>query len=61
VLEHAAKADLRTEVLGIGRYLPQSRSAGAEQQIVDDLLVLQSQPRKFVRQREHDMHVVDWQ
>jgi hypothetical protein len=60
-VEHAQKADLRTEVLGIGRYLQQSRGASAEQQIVDDLLVLQSQPRKFMRQRKHDVHVTDWQ
>ena len=60
-VEHAQKADLRTEVFGIGRYLQQSRGAGAEQEIVDDLLVLQSQPRKLVRQCKHDMHVADWQ
>ena len=60
-VEHTQEADLRTEMLGIGRYLQQGRGAGAEQEVVDDLLVLQSQPREFVRQREHDMHVADRQ
>ena len=60
-VEHAQEADLRAEMLGVGRNLQQSRGAGAEQEVVDDLLVLQSQPRKLVRQGEHDMHVADRQ
>ena len=39
-VEHAQKADLRTEMLGAGRDLQQGRGAGAEQEIVDDFLVL---------------------
>ena len=45
-VEHAEEADLRAEMLGIGGDLQQGRGAGAEQEIVDDLLVLQSQPRQ---------------
>ena len=33
----------------IGSDLQQSRGAGAEQEVVDDFLVLQSQPRELVR------------
>ena len=48
-VEHAQKADLRTEMLGVGSDLQQSRGAGAEQEIIDDFLVLQGKPREFVR------------
>jgi len=43
-VQYAQKADLRSEMFGIGRDLQQSRGGGAEQEIVYDLLVLQSQP-----------------
>ena len=49
-VEHTQKADLGTEMLGIGCHLQQSLGAGAKQEVVGDLLVLQNQPRKFVRQ-----------
>jgi hypothetical protein len=58
-VEHAQKTDFRTEMLGVGGYFQQSRGAGTEQEIVDDLLVLQSQPGKLVGERENDMHVAD--
>ena len=48
-VEHTQEADLRTEMLGVAGDLQQSRGAGAKQQVVDDFLVLQSQPRELVR------------
>ena len=44
-VKHTEEADLGAEVLGIGGNLQQSRCAGAEQEIVQHFLVLQSQPR----------------
>jgi hypothetical protein len=48
-VEHTEEANLRSEMLRVGSHLQQSRGAGAEQEIVHDFLVLQSQPREFVR------------
>jgi hypothetical protein len=56
-VQNADKADLGSEVPGIGGNLNQRFRAGSEQQIVDNLLVLQSQRREFVWQRENDMRV----
>ncbi len=39
-MQNAEESDLRAQMFGIGRDLQQSRSAGVEQKIVDDLLVL---------------------
>ena len=44
-VEHTEETDLGAEMLGIGGNLQQSRGAGVEQEVIDDLLVLQSQPR----------------
>ena len=44
-VEHTQDTDLGAEMLGIGGDLHQGRGAGAKQKVVDDLLVLQSQPR----------------
>ena len=60
-VQHAEEADLSAEMLGIGGYLQQGGGAGAEQQIIDDPLVLQRQPGKFVRQREDHVDVADGQ
>lgn len=60
-VEHTQKADFRSKMFGVGGNLQQRRSAGAEQEIVDDFLVLQSQPRELVRQGENDMDVADRQ
>jgi hypothetical protein len=47
-MEHTQEADLRTEMPRVAGDLQQSRGAGAKQEVVDDGLVLQSQPRKLV-------------
>src|ERR1700733_12101521 len=57
-VEHTQETDLGAEMLGIGGNLHQGRVAGAKQEIVDDLLVLQSHPRQLVGNREDDMDVV---
>ena len=60
-VQHAEEADVGAEMLRVGGDLQQGFGAGAEQQVVDGLLVLQRQPRQLVRQREDDMKVVDRQ
>src|ERR1017187_1974908 len=47
-------------MFGVGSDLQQSRGAGAEQEIVSHLLVLESQRGDLVRQGEDDMYVGDW-
>jgi hypothetical protein len=60
-VEHTQEADLRAEMLRIGSDFLQGCGAGAEQEIVDDLLVLQGQPRQLVGDCKDDMHIVDRQ
>ena len=57
-VEHAEEADLRTEVFRIGSNLQQRSGAGPEEKIINNLFVLQSQPREFVRDREDYMNVL---
>jgi 16S rRNA C1402 (ribose-2'-O) methylase RsmI len=47
-MEHTQEADLGTEMPRVAGDLQQSRGAGAKQEVVDDCLVLQSQPRKLM-------------
>jgi len=56
-VEHAEEADLSCEVSRIASDLQQGRSAGMEQQVIDDALVLQGEWGQFVGQRENDMHI----
>ena len=44
-VEHTEETDLCTKVLWIGCDLQQGGGAGAEQEVVNDVLVLESQPR----------------
>src|SRR5580658_2198199 len=60
-MQDAEESDLGAEMFGIGSDLQQSRGAGAEQKVIDDLLVLQRQPREFVRDRKNNMHVLHGQ
>jgi len=39
-MENAEEADLGAEMLGVGGNLQQSRGAGVEQEVIDNLLVL---------------------
>ena len=56
-VQHADEADLGSEVPRIGGDFDQRFCTGSKQQIVHNLLVLQSQRREFVWQRENDMRV----
>ena len=56
-MEHTEKADLCPEMFGSASHFEQRFSAGAEQQIVDDLLVAQGQGRQQVREREDDVNI----
>jgi len=57
-VQHAEESDLGAEMFGIGGDLQQRRGAGTEQKVIDDFLVLQGEPREFVRKSKHDMHVL---
>ena len=56
-VQHAEEADIGSEVFRVARDFEQCCGAGAEQQVVDDPLVLQCQRSQFVRQGEDDMHI----
>src|SRR5438445_654027 len=58
-MQHAQEANLGTEMLGIRSNLQQSGGTTAEQEVVDDLLVLKSQPGEFMRKGEDHMEVAD--
>jgi hypothetical protein len=60
-MKHTQKTNLGSEMLGIGGNLHQSRSAGVEQEVVDDLLILQGQTRQLMRNREDNVHVFNGQ
>ena len=56
-MEHAEEADFGAEMAGIARHFEQRFGTGAEQEIVDDLLVLQGQRGEPPRKGEDDMDV----
>src|SRR5277367_6639809 len=56
-MEHAEEADRGAQVSRVACDLDESGSTGAEQQAIDQPLVLESQRGQFTRQREHGMHV----
>src|SRR5215831_15733121 len=60
-MQNTEESDLGPEMFGIGRDFQQGCSAGAEQKIIDDLFVLQSQPGELVRESEDNMHVAHGQ
>jgi hypothetical protein len=60
-MEHAEEADVRAEMPGIASDFDERFRAGAEQQIVDDLLILQGQGRQQMREREDSVHVAPGQ
>ena len=60
-VEDAEEADLCAKTFGVSRNLQQRLRAGAKQESVDDLLVLQCEPRKVVRQSKDDMEITDVQ
>ena len=60
-VEHTQETDLCAKMLRIGGDLQQGCSAGAEQEVVDDLLILQGQPRQLMWDGEDDVNIVDRQ
>src|SRR5271165_5236731 len=56
-VQHAEEADLGAEMSGIASHFEQGCGAGAEQQVVDEFLVLQGEWGQFPRQSENDVHV----
>ena len=60
-MEHAEEADLGTEMPGIARNLKQGLSAGMEEQVVDESLVLQCERGQFPRQSKHGMDIASGQ
>jgi hypothetical protein len=56
-MEHAEESDVRSQMLGIARKFEQRSGAGAEEQIVEQPLVLEDQSAEFVRQSEDDVEV----
>jgi hypothetical protein len=59
LVEHTQETDLCAKMLRIGGDLQQGCGAGMEQEVVDDFLVLQGQPRQLVGNRKNDVYVVD--
>src|ERR1035438_4342884 len=56
-VEYAEESDVCSEMPGIAGKLEHGRGAGAEEQVVEQPLVLESQSGEFMRQREDDMKV----
>ena len=57
-VKNAEEADLCAEMLRIGGNLQQTWRRWRETEIINNLLVVQSQPGKFMRDRENHMHVI---
>jgi hypothetical protein len=60
-MQDGEEADLRSQVFGVGGHLEKSLRTGAEQEVINDLLVLQRQLAELVRQGEDNMDVGDRQ
>lgn len=58
-MEHREETDLRSEMLGVEGNLQHGFSAGPEQQVVEELLVLEHQWRELVGQGEDHVEVAD--
>src|SRR5262249_60355898 len=56
-VQHTEETDFRSKVFRVARHFTKGFRTGAEQKIVEDLLVLQDQWRQATGQGEHDMGV----
>src|ERR1017187_6035498 len=56
-VQDAEESDLSAEVLGVAGDIDQRLGTAAESQAIHHLLVLQSQRRQFVRERENDVGI----
>ena len=57
-VENGEEADLRTKMLRVGSDRPQRLGCRAEQDVVDDCLVLQGNDRDLCRHGEHHVEVL---
>ena len=57
-MQHAEEANLCAKMFGIAGDFEKGFRTGAEQEIVEDLLVLQDQRSQMTRKREDHMHVL---
>jgi hypothetical protein len=60
-MQNTEEANFRTEMVGIASHFEESFCAGAKQEIVEDLLVLQDQRGQMTRKREDHMDVARWE
>src|SRR6266576_2852097 len=60
-MEDGEEADVRSQVARISGYLEQGLGTGAEQEVIEDLLVLQRQWGELVRQSKDNMDIGDGQ
>ncbi len=56
-MEHTEQTDVGSETLRVARDFEHGRGAGAEEQVVEQALVLEHKCREFMRQREDNMEV----
>ncbi len=57
-MQDTEEADIRAEVPWIGRNLEECGGAGVKQKVIHEFLVVECQPRQFVRNREDHMYVL---
>ena len=57
-MEHREESDLRAQMLGVGRNGAQRLADGPEQNVVDDVLILQSNGCDWLRQSEDHMKIL---
>ena len=57
-MEHREESDLRAQMLGVGRNGAQRLANGPEQNVVDDVLILQSKGCDRLRQSEDHMKIL---
>jgi hypothetical protein len=60
-MQHGEESDLSPQVFGIGGNLQKGLRTGAEQEVIEDLLVLQRQLTELMRQGEDNMDIGDRQ
>lgn len=56
-MQYAEQADVGSRMLGVAGHLKQRRGTGAEEQVVEQPLVLQHQGRQLMGQNENDVKV----
>src|SRR5277367_6141042 len=56
-MQHAEQPEVGSQVLGVASNFKERRGTGAEEQVVEQPLVLQHQGGQFMGQREHDVEV----